>query len=172
MPLRRKAIGGSCERGRLDNLAVTGYSLGMGYRTRQCSSELSAALVALGQNETLRVFGRCYNCPDAPASGRRFVTNVYRLSPVPARTYGGNTYEHPRCPESTDLSRFPNGWVGTAAALSNGYIDCPECAQPVYDWQGVKAVYVSFISCSADCQEATGEKCRCSCNGANHGAGA
>lgn len=136
--------------------------------TQLCSTALAKAIVALSEGETLRVFGRCHNCPDAPATGRRFVLAVPRVWPGSAE-FVANAPEPVRLPETGDAARFPFGWIGTGSALTNGYVPCPECGEAVWDWAGLKATLTS-ASCSTDCELATSEKCRCSCAGANHGA--
>jgi hypothetical protein len=139
----------------------------MGRHARTCDSDLANAIRLLPQGGTLRVFGRCHACEGAPKAGRRIVVEVSRVWPAREGQYSLEPQD--RLPETFDLARYPHGWYGTAAALTEGDVKCPHCGSGVYEWKGVRATYVSDAACSADCEKATGEHCRCSCGGANHG---
>ncbi len=126
---------------------------------------LASALVALTPGETLVVMGRC------PVKGCRHGVrvDVPGITVLPTGFGYGNSYPAPRgfeCPDGCS-------WVGTMAALRHPEMYWPGVhVCPVHDEHYRFARLLaghSSADCSADCTEATGADCKCSCGGANHG---
>lgn len=144
----------------------------MAFHRWSLDSETQSRIVALAPGETLPIMGRCPE-PRCRRGVRLEVPGItiippddpwFRFAINPESKYG-------QPPPRGFVVPTGHGWIGTGAWLTNRARElhvCPEHYRS-FTFAGLRPVLVSTAACSADCEEATGADCKCSCGGANHG---
>lgn len=147
----------------------------MSFRRHLLDSDTSERFRLLQPGETITMVGRCPT-PRCRHGIRLELPGVITYPPDSPHHRFGHRLDHGDT-RVLDLGyTIPEGhsYMWTAAHVSNHLREdhrCPDCLLP-YTFKELRAVTISTVACSEACEEATGEKCRCSCGGANHAAAA
>lgn len=127
-------------------------------------AETQKQIAALRPGETITVVGRC------PEKGCRSHArlDVGGVTLLDDDNVFGNSYSHPRFPETEGRK-----WIGTGAWLKDveGYYGPGPRCEEHGERLGFRALRGTFTDkpCDSSCLNAVSAECKCSCGGANHG---